>query len=223
MSKGLNLHSADTTVTSVPGVGITHAAGATVPSDAALGYAPGCIFQQTDGTGESNYLYVNVGTLASANFDAVDLNIAEAALLSGITATAAEINQACDESLNSEVVTTTNVITAAESGETFFLNAAGGFTSTLPAPALGLRYRFIVKTSPTTSYVIVTTSSANIMYGMMEERAGTAGVAGSTEDTFNFVGGQSIVGDWVEFQSDGTNWYYHGMVDIAAGNTVTFS
>ena len=121
---------------------------------------------------------------------------------------------------NHEVVTTTNVIAATENGRTYYLNAVGGFTSTLPAPALGLRFKFIVKTAPTTSYIIVTTSGANLMYGMMEERAGTAGVAGAARDTFNFVANQSIIGDWVEFQSDGTNWYYHGMVDVAAGNTV---
>lgn len=119
-----------------------------------------------------------------------------------------------------EVVTATNVINDYENGKTFYLNAAGGFTSTLPAPFAGARFRFIVKTAPTTSYVIVTASSANIMYGMMEERAGAAGVAGAARDTFNFVANQSIIGDWVEFYSDGTNWYYHGMVDVAAGNTV---
>ena len=41
-----------------------------------------------------------------------------------ITATASEINQHCDESANVETVTTTNVITAAESGKTFILNSA---------------------------------------------------------------------------------------------------
>lgn len=220
MSHGINLHSADSTLVNIPGVGIAQAAGATVPSDGAVGYAPGCIFQQTDGTGESNYLYVNVGTLASANFDAVDLNIAEAALLSGVTATAAEINMAADESANSEVVTTTNVIAAAESGKTFYLSLAGGFTSTLPAPALGMRFRFVVKTAPTTSYVITTDGGANIMYGMIEERVGGAGVAGAARDTFNFVANQAIISDWVEFYSDGTNWYYHGMTDVSAGSTV---
>ena len=139
---------------------------------------------------------------------------------SGVTATAAEINQAADESVNSEIVTTTNVIAAAESGATFYLNAAGGFTSTLPAPALGMWFRFIVKTAPTTAYIIVTTSGSNLMYGMMLERAGGAGVAGAARDTFNFVANQAIIGDWVEFYSDGTNWYYRGMVDVSAGNTV---
>lgn len=120
----------------------------------------------------------------------------------------------------SEVVTTTNVIAASESGTTFYLNAAGGFTSTLPAPALGLKFKFVVKTAPTTAYVITTNAGANILYGMMLERAGTAGVAGAARDTFNFVANQAIIGDWVVFESDGTNWYYNGMVDVAAGNTV---
>lgn len=151
---------------------------------------------------------------------AVTSSAAELNIVDGVTATAAEINQHCDESANVETVTTTNVITAAESGKTFFLNAAGGFTSTLPAPAAGLRFRFIVKTAPTTSYVITTNAGADVLYGQMLERAGTAGVAGAARDTFNFVANQSIIGDWVEFYSDGTNWYYHGMVDIAAGNTV---
>lgn len=121
---------------------------------------------------------------------------------------------------NHELVTATNIITAFENGKTYYLNAAGGFTSTLPAPFKGAAFRFVVKTAPTTAYIIVTTSGANLMYGMMLERAGGAGVAGAARDTFNFVANQAIIGDWVEFFSDGTNWYYRGMVDVAAGNTV---
>ncbi len=156
------------------------------------------------------------GTITADVIDALSLKINGTT----VNATAAEINQWTDESAKNEVVVTTNVIAASESGKTFFLDLAGGFTSTLPAPALGLWFKFIVKTAPTTSYVITTTTSANILYGMMLERAGTAGVAGAARDTFNFVANQSIIGDWAEFHSDGTNWYYHGMVDVAAGNTV---
>lgn len=121
---------------------------------------------------------------------------------------------------SSEVVVTTNVILANESRKTFYLSLAGGFTSTLPAPALGLKFKFVVKTAPTTAYIITTNGGANILYGCMLERAGTAGVAGAARDTFNFVASNAIIGDWVEFESDGTNWYYHGVVDVAAGNTV---
>jgi hypothetical protein len=157
----------------------------------------------------------NIGALTGITSSAAELNI-----LDGVTATAAEINQACDESANSEIVITTRAILAADSGKTFYLSLANGFTSTLPAPALGLRYRFIVKTAPTTAYIIVTNGGANLMYGMMVERAGGAGVAGAARDTFNFVANNAIIGDWVEMYSDGTSWFYHGMVDVAAGNTV---
>lgn len=120
-----------------------------------------------------------------------------------------------------EVVTATNALTEGESGKTLYLSAAAGFTTTLPLPKAGLYFRFIVKTAPTgAAYIIVTNGSANIMYGMVLERAGAAGVAGVARDTFNFVAGSSIIGDWVEFESDGTNWYYRGMTDVAAGSTV---
>lgn len=120
---------------------------------------------------------------------------------------------------NAEIVITTNVIAAIEDGRTYYLTLAGGFTTTLPAPALGLKFRFIVAVAPTTAYIINAPSA--ILYGMMEERAGTAGVAGAGVTHFNFVANQAKIGDWVEFYSDGTNYYYHGMVDVAAGNTVS--
>lgn len=50
--------------------GIMLAYGTTVPSDAATGYAPGCLFIDTDGTTTSK-LYCNIGTKASANFNLV--------------------------------------------------------------------------------------------------------------------------------------------------------
>ena len=58
--------------------------GATVPTDADVGYAKGCIFIQTDGVAGTTF-YVNEGTSASCDFNA--------APLSAITATVAELNQ----------------------------------------------------------------------------------------------------------------------------------
>src|SRR5258707_188541 len=43
-----------------------------------------------------------------------------------------------------ETVTATNIILASESGKTFFLNSATEFVSTLPAPAAGLKFKFVV-------------------------------------------------------------------------------
>lgn len=44
--------------------------GTTVPADGVSGYAPGCFFIDEDG-GQGATLFVNEGTLASANFDLV--------------------------------------------------------------------------------------------------------------------------------------------------------
>ena len=118
-----------------------------------------------------------------------------------------------------EVVITTNVITAAENGATFYLALVGGFTSTLPTPFLGGFFRFIIQIAPTTAYIITTSGGSNILYGHFVERAGGAGVAGAAQDTQNFVASQAIIGDWAEYYSDGTNWYVHGMVNVIAGAT----
>lgn len=141
-----------------------------------------------------------------------------------VNATAAEINQYCDESARNEVVTTTNVIAATESGKTFFLDLAGAFVSTLPAPALGLRFTFIVKTAPSgASYTVVTTSSANIIKGLQvtAEDAGGSGDSGTADDTISFVDGAAVAGDRVELFCDGTSWFAYAYSKVLAGITFT--
>jgi len=51
--------------------GLLLAHGASVPADATYGYKTGCIFIHTDG-GNGTSLYVNEGTLASCNFNALE-------------------------------------------------------------------------------------------------------------------------------------------------------
>jgi hypothetical protein len=50
--------------------GIILAYGITVPSDAATGYAIGCIFIHTDASG-SGFIYINEGSSTSADFNYV--------------------------------------------------------------------------------------------------------------------------------------------------------
>lgn len=122
-----------------------------------------------------------------------------------------------------EVVTAANVIAASESGTTFFLNLAGGFTSTLPAPAAGLRFKFIVSTAPTTAYIITTNAGANVLQGTVANNGAETEVNGvdiANQDTINFVANQAKVGDYVEMISDGTNWYVSGMIQDLANLTV---
>jgi hypothetical protein len=141
--------------------------------------------------------------------------------LTGKTLTSPIVNGALGV-VATEDVTATNVITAAESGTTFFLNAAAEFVSTLPAPAAGLNFRFIVKAAPSgASYTVVTTSSANIIIGQQHDTGGAAGDFGTADDTITFVDGQAVAGDRVDVISDGTSWFAYAFSKVAAGITFT--
>lgn len=124
-----------------------------------------------------------------------------------------------------ETVAATNAITAAESGKTFFLNHATEFVSTLPAPAAGLKFTFIVTGAPSgASYTIVTTSSANIIKGNVvssEDAGGSGDSETSGGDTITFVDGQAVAGDRVDVVCDGTNWFAYGRCKVVAGITIT--
>ena len=124
-----------------------------------------------------------------------------------------------------EDVTATNIITAGESGTTFFLNSATEFVSTLPAPSAGLEYTFIIKAAPSgANYTVVTNSSANILIGGVTcQTADDLGAYDNNGDTITFVGGQAIVGDRVHCISDGTSWYVDGHCFVAEGITITGS
>ena len=128
---------------------------------------------------------------------------------------------------SAEVVSSANVITAAESGRTFFLNSAAEFASTLPAPALGLNYEFIVTAAPATDgdYTIVTEGGCQILAGHVL----TSGFADSGSDvetaatgtTVTFVRDVSVVGDRCSVISDGSSWFASCITAIEGGITIT--
>lgn len=121
-----------------------------------------------------------------------------------------------------EDVTATNVILAAESGKTFFLNSATEFVSTLPAPAAGLAFTFIVAAAPSgASYTVVTNASANIIKGKQFPADGAAGDTGTADDTITFVDGAAVAGDMVYVISDGTSWFAYAWSAVATGVTFT--
>ena len=121
-------------------------------------------------------------------------------------------------------LTAASTITAAQSGTVFFLNSATEFATTLPAPAAGLTYTFIVKAAPSgASYTIVTGSSANIIKGVQvtAEDAGGSGDSGTADDTITFVDGQAVAGDMVTIISDGTSWFAYATTKLVAALTFT--
>lgn len=117
---------------------------------------------------------------------------------------------------------TTKTVLATETGKTFFLNLAAGFTVTLPEPAEGLKYKFIVATAPTTAYIIVTNGSDNIIQGSVcsPEVVALVSVVADADD-INFVANLAVKGDYVELESDGTSWFLSGMVFVQDGITTT--
>lgn len=103
------------------------------------------------------------------------------------------------------------------------LNRAGGITITLPAPAVGLHYHFIVGTAPTTAYTIAPSGSANIMIGgvaELEVDTGDDGPRSAVGDLFSFVANVAVVGDFVKMVSDGTSWYITGVTNADGGVTI---
>jgi hypothetical protein len=118
--------------------------------------------------------------------------------------------------------TAASTLTAADSGRTIFLNSATEFVTTLPAPASGLKFTFIVKAAPVgADYTVVTNGGDNIIKGQQYNAAGAAGDTGTGDDTISFVASSSVAGDRVEVISDGTNWFAYAFCTLAASITFT--
>lgn len=172
----------------------------------------------------SNYVdseEVNADTLYIGTV-AVTSTAAELNILDGVTATAAEINMAADTSANTEVVTTTNVITAAENGTTYILDSATAFVTTLPAVAAGLRFTFYAGATQVTGgnhTIVPNASDDNTIYG--EYLVAGATVPASAEGSINWIADTILPGDKVELFCDGTNWYVSGAA--AATGAITFT
>jgi len=157
---------------------------------------------------------------------AVDILSGAALKLDGaaITATADEINMAADLSKMLEVVTTTNVITAAESGKKFILANTTGAQQTLPTPAAGLSLEFIVgMPSPTGgNWTIVSAGTTQkVIKGLVVAATNQSGDVSAGGTTVTFVSGSALPGDRVRVDCDGTYWYAFGAAQVAAGITIT--
>ena len=132
------------------------------------------------------------------------------------------VSELNDASLNSSVVAAASALTAADSGKTVFLNSATGFATTLPAPAAGLTFKFVVTTAPTSgNHTIVTSGSANIIDGNSFISPDAIGTPAVNEDSINFVANQAAIGDNCELVSDGTKWYVNAFARLTAGVTFT--
>lgn len=127
-----------------------------------------------------------------------------------------------------ETLAAAKTLTIKDAGKTFMLNLAGGFTVTLPAlnAALnGWSAKFIVKTNPTTAYIVKpATGDEDTILGNLNSSTGqTSAMDFETTggDQVNFVANQAKVGDYIDMTTDGVKWYVEGSATVIAALTIT--
>ena len=118
---------------------------------------------------------------------------------------------------NTTTTTADTTLTAANCGQTIFVNGASIHDVTLPSAVAGCSFTFFI-TDVTADVDIVQASATEDFVGAIVDGAGSkdSAVAGDTKIIFDQTGG-ATVGDWVYIISDGTNWYVQGLCDNAAG------
>jgi len=122
--------------------------------------------------------------------------------------------------LETQVISSAITLSAADSGKLFSLNAAAGAQITLPAVATsaGLNFRFTVQALfATTAWTIK--AATNVIQGGVI--VNSVNVLGADENTITFVASADTIGDFVELNSDGVNWYVSGVGATAGAITLT--
>lgn len=193
MARGLNLHSGEGMVARDPGIGMLHGYGSTVPSDGVTGYAPGCLWQKTNASTKATYWYINVGTLASANFDPIDLPIAAP----------------------TPAISAARVLTAADSGGVFSVAKTSAYAITLPTPAQGLKFKFLI--ADTGANIVTISDGAAHLFGIVSVNSVNVVMTGTT---ISLASGNSV-GDWISFEGiSATQYLVTGATLAAADITV---
>lgn len=112
-------------------------------------------------------------------------------------------------------------LTGADSGKTIMLDAAAGFTITLPALAEGYKFRFVVASAfATTNFIVASSEGDNITGNLI---VNGAAVPAAAEDQINFVATAETVGDFIEVFADATNsqWIVWGIGNATGSITAT--
>ena len=120
-------------------------------------------------------------------------------------------------------------LVAADSGKTFGLNAAVVYAITLPAStsiSAGWSVRVCVETTFITSYWFIskeTGTDSDIIISqvnVLETDTGKDGPSSTGHTTITFELGAEQVGDYVDIQFNGTNFYAVGQNALAGGITL---
>lgn len=215
----------------IPNLGITRALGVAAPTNGAVGYCPGCIWQNVSlAFAELTSWYVNTGTLASATWQAGNT-------MPGLLATVTELNRAADMSnriipITSGSSATLAITEAAHDDRTIYVTKTDGWNATLPVPVAGMKFRIIIGATIATASTIKSVSGAHIMIGhaQMGNNSDNTVVlwqatASNTYDTIDLLGTANSTGG-IEGQSitieamSATVWMVE-IVGDAAGTEAT--
>lgn len=191
----------------------------------------------------SAFYWARVGKRLLASTDpavgtALTVTNTELNLLSGLLATAAEINRAADVSTRIVSLAVSTAITeAAHDGKTIIMSGAGmARTFTLPAATgSGARFRFVVNEVNTSNYVIKSVAGADLMEGIIigasttdsATDAARTWIAGATDDTITLNGtttGGVGIGDWIEVEDiSSVGWAVRGFITQSGMEATPFS
>lgn len=216
---------------------ITRVLGATVPSDATAGYAPGCIFQKTTGTVGATE-YINEGSATSCDFNATQTlaGLATQVLpaFTDLLATSTEINRTCDVSTRLIAAGATLAVTvAAHDGKVINLDTAAGSVCTLPTAAgTGAIFHFKIGTKATSNSHIIKVTTTDIMKGLIttvgddaDKVLGWITAADSDTITLNRTTTGSVTcGEWIECFDLATGvWLVRGCTSSTGTEATPFS
>ena len=147
--------------------------------------------------------YIAEGILASS------LAVEGASLLSGSVQAGQSSSMAAG---------TTVTITALNSGTTYLINMTGVNAITLPAPAAGLLFKFVVGTVGASDTTITSATAGHLFGNIIDGFMSVDPIAANASVTF--VASTALVGDSVELHGiDSTHWNVRGITSVS--NAIT--
>ena len=122
--------------------------------------------------------------------------------------------------LQTQVISSATTLSGADSGKHFYLNAAAGAQITLPAVATsaGYNFRFTVQALFATTAWTIVAATAVIQGGAI---VNSVNVASANRNTITFAHAADTIGDFIQLNCDGVNWYASGVGHTAAAITFT--
>lgn len=124
------------------------------------------------------------------------------------------------------IITADVTLTKLDSGTTYFLGTnSGAVAITLPSVENGLNFKFIVENDTPVNAITIAAGSAIIFGNIAEAEVDTGddgpGSSAATGVSNVIIGTAANTGDWIEFLSDGTNWYICGLTQLDGSVTVS--